>query len=103
VLTRQDWRHSAGRNWASNSNGFWLLEAREPGSYEAEVIFASDHPAGTATITAGSVSMPLDIPANQRRGHSVTLKLLAGKMKLAVDVVFNGKTQGPHQVILTRK
>jgi hypothetical protein len=31
------------------------------------------------------------------------LKLPAGKMKLAVDVVFNGKIQGPHQVILTRK
>lgn len=103
VLTRQDWRHSTGRNWARDSNGFWLLKAREPGSYEVEVIFASDHPAGKATITAGSIKMPLDIPADQRRGHSLLLKLPAGKMKLTVDVVFNGRTQGPHQVILTRK
>ncbi|MDA1165054.1 MAG: arylsulfatase [Planctomycetota bacterium] len=103
VLTRQDWRHSAGKNWASDSNGFWLLEAREPGSYEVEVIFDTDHPAGKATITVGSTSMPLDIPADQRRGHSMMLTLPAGKLKLAVDVVFNGKTQGPHQVILTRK
>ena len=103
VLTRQDWRHSAGRNWAPDSNGFWLLEAREPGSYEVEIIFDADHPKGTATITAGSISMPLDIAANQRRGHSVQLELPAGKMKLSVDVVFKGKTQGPHQVIMTRK
>lgn len=103
VLTRQDWRHSSGRNWASNSNGFWLLEAKEPGNYEAEIIFASDHPAGKAIISAGSLSVALNIPANQRRGHSVMLKLPAGKMKLAVEVDFNGKTQGPHQVILTRK
>ena len=103
VLTRQDWRHTEGKNWAPNSNGVWLLEAMEPSSYEVEVIFAADHPAGKATITAGSITMPLDIPADQRRGHSIILKLPAGKMKLAVDVVFDGKTQGPHQVILTRK
>lgn len=103
VLTRQDWRHSKGRNWARNSNGFWLLEAMEPGSYEVEVIFVADHPAGKATITADSITVPLDIPADQRRGHRAKLKLPAGKMKLAVDVEFDGKTQGPHQVILTRK
>jgi arylsulfatase A-like enzyme len=103
VLTRQDWRHTEGANWAPDSNGFWLLEAMEPGSYEVEVIFAADHPAGKATVTAGSISMPLQIPADQRRGHNIMLHLPAGKMKLAVDVVFDGKTQGPHQVILTRK
>jgi len=103
VLTRQDWRHAAGRNWAADSNGFWLLEARKSGSFELEVIFAGDHPAGQATITADSVTTTLPIPAHQQRGHRVELKLPAGRMKLAVDVVFDGKTQGPHQVILTRK
>ena len=101
VLTRQDWRHGSGKVWASNSNGFWLLEAREPGTYELELIFNADHPAGKATITASSITKVLDIPANKRRGHSTTLQLPAGKMQLAVDVVFD-KTQGPHQVILTR-
>lgn len=103
VLTRQDWRHSEGKNWAPKSNGFWLLEAKEPGNYELEIIFAEEHPAGTATIQVGEISKRLDIPADQRRGHSTTLKLPAGKMKLAVDVEFDGQTQGPHQVILTRK
>ncbi len=107
VLTRQDWRHSKGRNWASDSNGFWLLEAPEAGDYEVEVIFAGNHPAGQATITAASttgslIETPLDISADQPRGHSTMLKLPAGKMKLTVDVDFNGKMQGPHQVILTR-
>ena len=108
VLTRQDWRHTAGENRAPNSNGFWLLEAMEPGSYDVELIFAAAHPAGKATIsvtstTGTSLTVPLDVAADQQRGHSTTVNLPAGKMKLVVDVVFNDKTQGPHQVMLTRK
>lgn len=103
VLTRQDWRHVQGQPWAADSNGFWLLEAPEAGDYVVELVFASEHPAGKATITAGSLTKQLDIPAGQRRGHTAGIKLPAGKLKLAVDVDFGGKTQGPHQVILTRK
>ncbi|WP_372895395.1 arylsulfatase [Stieleria sp.] len=103
VLTRQDWRHIQGRPWAGNSNGVWLLEAPEAGSYEVEVVFAGDPPAGTATITVGKLTKTLEIPAGQRRGHKTDLRLPAGQMTLAVDVVFDGKTQGPHQVILTRR
>ncbi|MEO2026329.1 MAG: arylsulfatase [Fuerstiella sp.] len=103
VLTRQDWRHVQGKPWAGNSNGFWLLEAPQAGTYELEIAFSSDHPAGTATITAGTVTKQLDIAAGQLRSHTTDIRLPAGKMKLAVDVVFNGKTQGPHQVILARR
>lgn len=103
VLTRQDWRHVSGRPWAADSNGFWLLEAPESGSYEVELIFNGDHPAGTATITAGGEKLQLDIAANQRRGHMTTMNLPSGTMKLSVDVVFDGKEQGPYQVILTRR
>lgn len=102
VLTRQDWRHNSGRPWAGNSNGVWLLEAPEAGTYELEVIFKEDHPAGRATVTAGSVVETLEIPASMLRGHKKTLQLPAGKLQLSVDVDFAGKQQGPHQVILTR-
>ncbi len=103
VLTRQDWRHATGRNWAANSNGFWLLEAKQPQTYKVEIIFAGKPPAGKATITCGGAEAVVDIEAGQQRGHTTMLKLGAGKMKLQVDVVFDGKTQGPHQVILTRQ
>lgn len=101
VLTRQDWRHSSGRNWAPNSNGFWLLESADPGTYDVEIIFAGDHPAGNATVRAGAFSTSLKIKANEIRGHRTRVKM-AGKLKLSVDVDFDGKTQGPHQVILKR-
>ncbi|MGZ0169517.1 MAG: arylsulfatase [Planctomycetales bacterium] len=103
VLTRQDWRHTQGRPWTGNSNGIWLLEAPEAGDYEIELIFQGDHPAGKATITAGRLSRKLDISASQQRGHTAAIKLPAGRMTLAVNVAFGGKTQGPYQVILTRK
>jgi arylsulfatase A-like enzyme len=103
VLSRQDWRHTQGRPWAGNSNGVWLLEAPEVGDYEIELIFLGDHPAGKATITAGTLARNLEIPASQQRGHTAAIKLPAGRMTLAVNVAFGNKTQGPHQVILTRK
>ncbi len=103
VLTRQDWRHLAGKPWGRDSNGFWLLAAPEPGLYEVELIFKETLPAGKATITAGPVMAQANIAANKTRGHFVQMKLPAGKIKLSVDVLINGKVFGPHQVILTRK
>jgi arylsulfatase A-like enzyme len=103
VLTRQDWRHFQGQPWAGNSNGVWLLEAPEAADYELELIFSTGHPAGKATITVGAIKTSLDIPTDEQRGHVARLKLPAGKMTLGVNVVFDGKTQGPHQVILTRQ
>jgi arylsulfatase/arylsulfatase A len=100
VLTRQDWRHVTGRPWGRDSNGFWLLEAPEPTAYEVEVIFKEEYPAGQATITAGKTRQQVDLVANKKRGHTTMMLMPAGKFKLSVDAVFNGKIQGPHQVIL---
>lgn len=103
VLTRQDWRHNTGKPWAGNSNGVWLLQAPEAADYRIELIFRDDLPAGTATVTAGPVTRKLDIPANQKRGHTAEVRLPAGNLTLAVNAVFAGKSQGPHQVIITRE
>ena len=103
VLTRQDWRHVTGQPWGKDSNGFWLLEAPEPATYEIELIISGGYRAGKATITAGSSITQVDISANQSRGHFTRMKLPAGKLKFEVDVVSDGKQRGPHQVILARE
>jgi len=104
VLTRQDWRHAQGRPWAIDSNGFWLLENPETGEFKIEIIFAgAEHPAGIATIKVGDQAVTLDILPNQQRGHTANIKLPKGKLTLAVDVNFDDKIQGPHQVVVTRK
>jgi len=103
VLTRQDWRHASGKPWASDSNGFWLLQAPEAGDYEVELIFKAGHPVGKATITAGDGRSQVEISNDKARGHFTRMHLPSGKFKFSVDAVLNGRTQGPHQVILTWK
>ena len=103
VLTRQDGRHASGKPWASDSNGFWLLQAPEAGEYEVELIFKAGHPVGKATITAGDGRSQVEISNDKARGHFTRMHLPSGKFKFSVDTVLNGRTQGPHQVILTWK
>ena len=102
VLTRQDWRHQSGRPWGADSNGFWLLESPAPATYDVEVIFHTEPKQGRAQITAGETQLEMQIDAGKKRGQSVRMKLPAGKFKLQVDVQFDNKVQGPHQVILTK-
>ena len=103
VLTRQDWRHQSGRPWGADSNGFWLVEAPDPGSYEVEIIFQAEPKRGRARITAGEARVEMQIGAGKKRGHSVLMNLPSGKFMLQVDVQFENKIQGPHQVILTKR
>lgn len=91
VLTPQDLRRDGG----------WLLETRAAGAYEVELIFKAGHSTGKATITAGSARTQVDISAGKARGHFTRMQLPSGKFKFSVDVVLDGKTRGPHQVILT--
>jgi arylsulfatase/arylsulfatase A len=104
VLTRQDWRHAKGKPWASGSNGFWLLENPEAGEYFIEIILTSgDLPAGKATIIRGNVISTLPIVASQQRGHTTSIQIPQGPLQIAVAIDFEDKSQGPHQLVLTRK
>ncbi|MFN3190852.1 MAG: arylsulfatase [Aureliella sp.] len=103
VLTRQDWRHETGQVWGRKSNGFWLLEAPESGVYDVELIFAGGHPAGKATIKAGRIEQTTEVSADDLRGHISQIVIPAGKLRFSVTVNFDGKSQGPHQVVLSKR
>jgi len=103
VLTRQDWRHSQGKPWARDSNGAWLLEAAEPMSYEIEVIFNDSPQKGKAIVKVGDLAQTIEITAGHKRGHVDLIEIPQGKTSLSVTADFDGKKQGPHQVILTRQ
>ncbi|TWU65457.1 Arylsulfatase precursor [Crateriforma conspicua] len=102
VLTRQDWRHTKGRAWAADSNGFWLLESMKPGTYDVELVFTDSQNSGQATIRAGDHAEKLIIQQGKRRGHKIRMALPGGKFSFSVDVVFGDTNQGPHQVIIQR-
>jgi arylsulfatase/arylsulfatase A len=103
VLTRQDWRHTQGKPWAGDSNGSWLLEAEKPMSYEIEIIFNHSPAKGKAVIKVGDITQTIEIPAGQKRGHVRLIDIPQGKTSLTVTADFDGKKQGPHQVILSRQ
>lgn len=103
VLTRQDWRHSAGRPWAGNSNGAWLLEAPEAATYRVHLLFNEDNKTGKANISIGEQSVSVDVDTSKPDSNHATIQLPAGKLTLAVDVTLDGQLQGPHQVVLSRQ
>lgn len=103
VLTRQDWRHESGRPWGRDSNGFWLLENETASEFEIELILPQILTDGTATIQAGKIKHSIELVSGKRRDHRSTIKLPAGKFRLAVKVTSQGKSSGPHQVILQKK
>lgn len=72
-------------------------------AYEIEIIFNYSPPKGKALIKVGNLAQTIDIPAGQQRGHVRLVDIPQGKTTLSVTADFNGKKQGPHQVILTRQ
>lgn len=100
TLTRQDWRHATGQPWGKDSNGFWLLHSPDPASFGIELLFTEPPGEGVATITAGEASLTLDISGEKRRGYTTKMMFPSGDLTFQVDVTVNGKTMGPHQVIL---
>ncbi len=103
VLTRQDWRHSQGRPWAGNSNGVWLLKAPEPGEFSVQVFLKPGIGKGKAVVSAAGKSVSLDVDPANSGSNKTSISLPAGLITLAVDVTIDGKVQGPHQVVLSRK
>lgn len=100
TLTRQDWRHESGRPWGKDSNGYWLLNAPDPDSYEIELILTEPATDGTAHIVAGKTGLAVTLRKGKTRGHTTMMHLPSGDFQLQVSVEMNGKTLGPHQVIV---
>ncbi|MEL6894884.1 MAG: arylsulfatase [Planctomycetota bacterium] len=110
VLTRQDWRHAAGRPWGKDSNGFWLLNNPDAREFQIEVIMKPGHAGGDASIIVTTEdgtqsSTDLTIVAGEQRGHMATVQLPLGDIQLQINVHVDGKggkgnITGPHQVVL---
>ena len=106
VLTRQDWRHFQGQPWSSDSNGSWLIETREEGLFEVELIVPTGRGAGVAKILAGEATAAVQILAGNNR-HKGSIRLPQGPVSLKVEIQFDDhkskETVGPHQIILVRR
>jgi arylsulfatase/arylsulfatase A len=101
VLTRQDWRHVKGRPWGADSNGFWLLEAPEAGTYDVRVRFRSDGKSGRAVMTFGALKKETAFKASEPHFTFEGIRVPAGRARLQITMEPDGR--GPWQVDVIRR
>ncbi len=101
VLTRQDWRHVKGRPWGADSNGFWLLEAPEAGTYDVRVRIRPDGKSGKAVMTFGALKQEMAFKASDPHFTFTGIRVPAGKSRLQVTMEPDGR--GPWQVDVIRR
>jgi arylsulfatase/arylsulfatase A len=102
VLTRQDWRHTKGRPWAPDSNGFWELEAARAGEYEVHLRFPASDVVGTATLRVNDEERTVDVPAGAEDLSFEAVALEAGPLRLQATLARGGDSRGPWQVDVSR-
>jgi hypothetical protein len=98
VLTRQDWRHVKGRPWASDSNGYWELQAASAGWYDVRLRFPKTKEDGTITLEIDDEEVAAQIERDATQYTFKKLRIIRGDLRLAATLAFADKTKGPWQV-----
>ena len=102
VLTRQDWRHTKGRPWGADSNGFWLLHAAAPGKYNILLRFRPLGTTGKVRLELGNNACTGLITENQTELLFEGKEIPQGDLKLQATISTPGNTMGPWQVTVTK-
>ena len=103
VLTRQDWRHTAGHTWHRNSVGHWLLYVPEVGEYDIRCRFAADQEAGKAVLAVNESRLELPVPAARIDCVFSAVTLPAGPLRLEVTLQHGNNVRGIHQADVVRR
>ena len=98
VLTRQDWRHVKGKNWAPDSNGYWELYAAQAGPYSVRLRFPKTEAAAEVTLEMGLKSITQEIPADATECTFDAVPVPKGDLRLTTTLTFGEQSQGPWQV-----
>ncbi len=98
VLTRQDWRHTKGRPWAPDSNGYWELDVATAGEYDVRLRFPPVEAAGSATLRLDDETRSATLPAGTEGHVFEAVRLEAGPLRLQATLELGGETRGPWQV-----
>ena len=98
VLTRQDWRHTKGRPWAPDSNGYWELKAATAGEYDVRLRFPPLEDRGSATLRLGDETRSVTLPAGTKGHVFQAIPLEAGSLRLQATLERGDDARGPWQV-----
>jgi hypothetical protein len=102
VLTRQDWRHTKGRPWAPDSNGYWELQVEMAGDYDVHLRFPPSTP-GSARLSLNDEERSAEIPADAEELSFEAVPLEAGPLRLQATLALGDGTRGPWQVDVSRR
>ncbi len=98
TLTRQDWRHTKGRPWGRDSNGYWELEVITPGDYDIDLRFPATAANGTATLSLNEATHRAELAAGSNSLTIQAVRLSAGPLRLQVTLEVGDVSKGPWQV-----
>jgi arylsulfatase/arylsulfatase A len=103
VLTRQDWRHTDGRPWARDSNGYWVLYAPEAGTYDVRLRFPAFDASGDAVLQFGDAEYRAPYDAGSTEVTFAALDFGAGDLRLQATLSAGRDVRGPYQVDVIHK
>jgi arylsulfatase/arylsulfatase A len=98
VLTRQDWRHTKGRPWAPNSNGYWQLYAASGGKYDILVRIRPQKEDGKIRLELGNNSCTSFFDKEQTEILFNNREIPEGHLKLQATFIIPGDSLGPWQI-----
>ncbi len=103
VLTRQDWRHTRGRVWAADSNGYWELYAPQSGTFDIRVRFPAAEADGEVRLMTGGREITRFFEAGTAEVTCSDIKLDQGPLRLQAGLRIEGRVRGPWQVDVVRR
>jgi len=103
VLTRQDWRHIKGREWAPNSNGYWELFAASSGKYDVKLRFPELQTDARATLELGGTRLNAQVPKGAADYVFEAVPVTRGEIRLLAAITTGQETRGPWKVDVLRR
>lgn len=103
VLTRQDWRHEAGKPWGLDSNGHWELYVANEGMYDFNLRFKQPGARTRAELCIGDQTHTVMVDTFDGGCAFKDIALKPGNTNLVVTLTIGEKTQGAWQVDVSRQ
>ncbi|MCG8557468.1 MAG: arylsulfatase [Proteobacteria bacterium] len=100
LLTKQNWRRSEGPGWGVR--GRWLVHVARAARFDATVRL-KEALRGRAELRIGSARAAVEATGLEQSLTFRNLRVPAGDAEVEFTLTHQGKTSGPHQVVLTRQ
>jgi arylsulfatase/arylsulfatase A len=103
VLTRQDWRHIKGREWAPNSNGYWELFAAASGKYDIKLRFPELQTDAKAALEVAGARLNGEVSKGAEEYVFEAVSISRGEIRLLAAITTAQETKGPWKVDVLRR